>query len=106
MRQMPRGGRPLGARTKLTQKVLEDILADWRDNGPAAIKAMRIEDPAGYCRVVCSTLPKELTVETVNSDLAELTDEELADAIAHIRSLRATPIDQRPMMIEAKKDSE
>ena len=75
-------GRLSGTRNKLTNRVIEDILVDWRDNGPAAIKTMRTEDPSAYVRVVCSILPKELTVENVTSDLS---DDDLDELIASIK---------------------
>ena len=54
------GGRPAGSRNKLCQPVLEDLLADWREGGAAAIKMMRIERPAEYVRVMCSILAQRI----------------------------------------------
>jgi hypothetical protein len=77
-----RGGRPLGSRTKLCKAMLEDLAADWREGGAAAIKMMRIERPAEYVRVMCSILPKELLFENTAT---ELDDDQLAELIGHIR---------------------
>jgi hypothetical protein len=76
------GGRPLGSRTKLCKRLLEDLFADWQEGGVAAIKMMRIENPSGYCKMMASILPKELLFENTAT---ELDDDQLAELIGHIR---------------------
>jgi hypothetical protein len=76
------GGRPFGSRNKLCKEMLEDLAADWREGGAAAIKMMRMERPAEYVRVMCSILPKELLFENTAT---ELDDDQLAELIGHIR---------------------
>ena len=79
----PKGGRKPGSRNKLCRAVLEDLVADWAEGGAAAIKMMRIEQPATYVRVMCSILPKELIFE--NSTITELDDAELDHMITMLR---------------------
>jgi hypothetical protein len=79
----PKGGRKPGSRNKLCRAVLEDLMADWAEGGAAAIKIMRIEQPAAYVRVMCSILPKELILE--NSTITELDDDELDHMISMLR---------------------
>jgi hypothetical protein len=57
-------GRPLGSRTKLCKAMLEDLAADWREGGAAAVKMMRMENPSGYVKMMASILPKELLFES------------------------------------------
>lgn len=78
------GGRPKGARSKLGEAFLEDMLADWEANGPAAIREVREKKPDAYLKVVAMILPKDLNVNINNTD--HLTDEQL---IERIRSLDA-----------------
>jgi hypothetical protein len=78
-----KGGRPLGSRTKLCKRLLEDLFADWQEGGIAALKMMRIERPAEYCRLMASILPKELLFET--GSVTELGDEELDQMITMLR---------------------
>ena len=92
-----RGGRPLGSRTKLCKAMLEDLAADWREGGAAAIKMMRIERPAEYVRVMCSILPKELILE--NSTITELDDAELDHMIEMLRE-RALAVRQEQAALE------
>lgn len=78
------GGRPKGARNKLGEAFLEDMLADWEANGPAAIREVRETKPDAYLKVVASILPKDLNVNFNQTDA--MTDEQL---IERIRSLDA-----------------
>jgi hypothetical protein len=52
-------------------------LADWEQNGPAAIERVRERSPAVYLRIVASLVPKEFTFGGDSNELEELTDEEL-----------------------------
>ena len=72
-------GRPLGSRTRLCRKLLEDLSADWQEHG----RIMRMERPAEYCRMMTSILPKELIFE--NSAVTELDDDELDHMISMLR---------------------
>ena len=78
-----KGGRPLGSRTKLCKRLLEDLFADWQENGATALKIMRMERPAEYCRMMASILPKEMLFET--GSVSELADDELDQMITMLR---------------------
>lgn len=78
------GGRPKGSRNKLGEAFLEDMLADWEANGPAAIREVRETKPDAYLKVVASVLPKDLNVNINQTD--HMTDEQLVE---RIRSLDA-----------------
>lgn len=75
-------GRPKGARNKLGEQFLGDLLEDWETNGKVAIQDMRTKSPADYVKVVAATLPKELNVKV--SELDELTDEQIARQLSSI----------------------
>ncbi len=77
-------GRPKGARSKLGEAFIEDMLADWEANGPAAIREVRETKPDQYLKVIATILPKDLNV-SINST-EHLTDEQL---IERVRSLDA-----------------
>jgi hypothetical protein len=89
------GGRPRGARNRLARKFLEDCLADWQEHGAAAIKIMRREDPARYCLMMATLVPKEL--EITATAVAELDDDTLAKMIENLRAQLAQP-QQVPML--------
>lgn len=75
-------GRPKGARNKLGEEFLQDMLADWSEHGAQAIKDVREEKPDQYLKVVASVLPRELNVKV--SEVDELTDEQLARQLASL----------------------
>jgi hypothetical protein len=56
-------GRPKGARNKLGEAFVKDMLADWEQHGVNAITKLREDRPGDYVKVVASILPKELTGE-------------------------------------------
>lgn len=79
------GGRPKGSRAKLGEAFLDDMYADWQENGIAVIEAVRTDKPDVYLKVVASILPKDVNLNVNTMD--ELTDEQL---IERIRALDAT----------------
>lgn len=81
-------GRPKGARSKLGEKFVSDLLSDWETNGIKAISDMREKSPTDYCKVVAAVIPKEVhhTVE----DYDELSDDQLAEQFAAVAARLAS----------------
>jgi hypothetical protein len=75
-------GRPKGTKNKLCRAMLDDLMAEWLEGGAAAIKIMRIEEPAQYCKMMASILPRELWLDNSTSDLD---DDQLSELIDRIR---------------------
>ena len=75
-------GRPKGARSKLGEEFVQDLLADWKEHGAKVIIDVREDKPDQYLKVVASILPKELNVKV--SELDELTDDQLTSQLAFI----------------------
>jgi hypothetical protein len=80
------GGRPKGARNKLAESFLADVLEEWESHGAVAISDMREKNPGDFVKMVASLLPKEMTLNLTN-DLSELSDDEL---LGQIRELHAS----------------
>lgn len=78
-------GRPKGARNKLGEAFLEDLLVSWESQGPAVIRRVIEEKPEQYLKVVASLMPKDLNVNL--NQAGEMTDDQLID---RIRKLDAT----------------
>ena len=76
-------GKPKGARNKLQEDFLKDILAAWEKSGSEAIDAMIADKPGDFVKVVASLMPKEATLNLRNDDLS---DEELRERIAGLAS--------------------
>lgn len=68
-------GRPHGARSKLSERFLQDMYDNWKENGPTAIEEMRVSKPEIYVKVVASILPKEIGIS--HDVLGGLSAEEL-----------------------------
>lgn len=77
-------GRPKGARVKLGEQFLSDLMDDWGTSGKEAIVKMREKNPGDYVKVVAATLPKELNVKV--SELDDLSDDEIARQLAGLAS--------------------
>jgi hypothetical protein len=56
------GGRKPGARNKLGEAFLEDLRDSWNESGAVALRRCADEDPAAYCRIVASLLPRDLNL--------------------------------------------
>lgn len=80
-------GRPKGSRNKLGEAFIQAMYEDWQKNGEAVIQQVRAEKPDQYLKVVASILPKELHVK--DATLGDLTDDELLELLASVRSLTA-----------------
>lgn len=78
------GGKPTGARNALNAKFLKALSEDFDVGGLEAIQKCREEDPSAYIRALVALQPKELEVVR---GFGDLTDEQLAAAIAAARSL-------------------
>ncbi|MFA5058117.1 MAG: hypothetical protein WC485_08395 [Opitutaceae bacterium] len=61
---------------------------DFVAHGKKVIEKVRWEKPDQYLRVIASILPKELYVKP--TDWSDVTDEELGDIIAALRSIAGT----------------
>src|SRR5262245_60022983 len=94
------GSRPSGARNLLTRKVFEDLLRHWnepcepgpRSKGQAALEIMFREEPAAYCKLIASVLPREIAFENVTS---EMSDDQIDELLIQLR--------QR--VVESRKDA-
>ena len=82
------GGRPPGARSKLSETMLQLLAADVAENGAEVIAQVRKEKPSVWLQCVCSLLPKQLSIEKL-SPLADISDEELQLLEEHLAAARA-----------------
>jgi hypothetical protein len=80
-------GRPKGSRNKLSEALVDDLYAEWQEQGRDAIKKMAEKTPGDFVKVVASLLPKVIGVG--NAPLADLSDEELDRLITYVQVLIA-----------------
>ncbi len=81
-------GRPLGARIKLGLLFVNALCEDFERHGVEALRRVREEEPSTYIRTIASIMPRELEIKR---PLAELSDDELSQAIEVIRLALAFP---------------
>lgn len=68
-------GRPKGARSKLGEAFLKELVADFEQHGADAIIEVRENKPDQYLKVIASILPREIDVgENIASALKESRD--------------------------------
>jgi hypothetical protein len=69
-------GKPLGARNKLAERVLDTFLRDFREHGAAALVRVREERPADYWRIATQLLPNEVLISAMvrTEDQSPLSD--------------------------------
>jgi hypothetical protein len=78
------GGRPKGARNKLTETVVHTLGEDFARHGAAVIEQVRKERPHDYLKVVAAILPRqqENMEMVINKRAEDMTDDELATIAA------------------------
>ena len=87
------GGRPPGARNRLTEVALQALGEHFNLYGAAAIHRVFTEEPGTYLRIVASLLPRSLTVEKI-SPFEHLSDEELTIIEEALRAGRARVVSE------------
>jgi hypothetical protein len=78
------GGRPKGARSKLTTEFFVDFYSTWQEHGADALKKVAENSPRDFVRAAAMLMPKEFEI---TSPLNELSDAELTDLIVAVRTL-------------------
>lgn len=82
------GGKPTGARNRLTRQFLNALADDFEEHGRKAIELAREKDPMGYVKAIGALMPKQIEQ---TQPLDDLNDAELVAGIALLRSRLADP---------------
>lgn len=86
------GGKPVGARNRLTAAFLNALAADFDAHGAAAIKECRETKPEAYIKAIAALCPKEVEVKRPLEDMNA--DELLAAVRALEGFLAARPAEE------------
>ena len=81
------GGKPVGARNRLTAAFLNALAKDFDENGKEAIEQCRLNKPDAYIKAIAALCPKEIEVKR---PLEEMSADELLDAVRALQSFLAT----------------
>src|SRR6516162_6469251 len=79
-------GRPKGSRNKLGEDFLTDTYQQWQQHGSKALETMATSEPAKFCQMVASLLPKEMHIK--DAALEDMSTDEIRDALARIATIR------------------
>jgi hypothetical protein len=82
------GGKPVGARNRITAHFLNALADHFAKHGKKAIELACEEDPVGYLKVIGALMPKQIEV---TRPLEGLTDDELSAIAEQIRSALDSP---------------
>lgn len=83
-------GRPVGARAKLGEAFIAEMLSDFQKHGRDAIERVRVEKPDQYLKVIASLMPREINLRDVTPDTDDLTDDELLERVRALQSSLST----------------
>ena len=84
------GGRPKGARNKLTDLIVSTVTEDFQQHGASALESLRLSDPASYLRLIASVVPRGLILRREQeADFEDLTMVETEEMITKIRRNRS-----------------
>ena len=76
-----RGGEPKPD-ALLSDRFIQDVIADWEEHGAKAIASVRADRPQDYLKLITGLFPKDTTVKV--DALDELTDEQLSARLAAV----------------------
>jgi hypothetical protein len=80
-------GRAKGSRNKFGEDFIAALHDDFTKHGVGVIEKVRIDRPDQYLRVIAAVIPKELQV--TNASLADMSDEDVIELVATLRSFIA-----------------
>jgi hypothetical protein len=96
------GGRPRGARSKLAEEFVRDLLDEWQHEhgGRAALKAVRERDPVQFAKLVAGILPAKIdtTIDLNVGLFAEIRD--FSEAWKWKLAQQTIGADPDPLLIE------
>jgi hypothetical protein len=78
-------GRSRGSRNRLGEQYLADLKDVWETHGRAALIAAASEEPARFCQMYASLLPRQLDVDV------DIVVREAQSALEAYRTLKALP---------------
>jgi hypothetical protein len=79
-------GRPKGARSVLSETFISDLRDCWEKNGADALEICAKTEPATFCKIVASILPRDIQF-TAEIDVTE----RVQDALQAFKILRGLP---------------
>jgi hypothetical protein len=90
-------------RRSFNKDFLLALAADFKKHGAAAIEKVREQQPAAYMKICALLVPREMKLEH-SGGVKDLTDEELEQAIAAIKTMLAAQAGEAAKVIEGEAE--
>jgi hypothetical protein len=90
-------------RIRLNEKFIDALLEDFEKDGIGAIRIMRVEEPARYCAMIASLLPREFEISHDNK-LSELPDHEIDKLIDRLNNVFVERVASSSERVERRED--
>ena len=71
-------GRPIGARQKISEKLLADLAVVWETEGESVLRRLAIEDPGKLAQIAYGLLPRDVFISVEQRTLGNLDPDEWA----------------------------
>jgi hypothetical protein len=97
------GGRPRGARNRLSEVFLENLLSEWERSGQEALRKCATDEPAQFCKIVANLMPAKID-QTLTVDV-DLFQSAQSFHEAWQLAKETLGIDHDPLLIEAKRNN-
>lgn len=96
-------GRPPGRKTRVQFQAafISDIAEAWAELGKGILKIVAKEEPAKFMMACVALMPKQVEAD-IGGPLADLSDDDLAAVLDHVRAQRAKLVEERPVTIDAE----
>lgn len=94
-------GRPVGARSRLSEDLLSDLADAWKQHGAQALNVMAVTEPAKFVSAAISVLPKQSLVD-IDIDV-EMRASNALEAFRLLKNLGAP--ERRRLVIEHGDDA-
>src|SRR5262245_31765946 len=78
-----RAGRPLGSRTKLSEKFISAMHDDFMEYGASVIRIVRVDRPEVYLKIIAQLVPREMHFKSANA-FQGMTNEQVDEIVAAI----------------------
>ena len=97
------GGNAQRTRHIFNKAFLEALAKDFQEGGAQAIAKVRKEQPAAYMKICALLVPKEFKLEHTGG-VKSMTDEELEQAIAVLKTMIAAQAGEAAKVIEGEAE--
>jgi hypothetical protein len=87
-------GRPIGARAKISERLLADLSDVWNEHGASVLQRLAVTDPGKLATIAYGLLPRDIFIKVENTDpLSQLDDEALADLQSLLATIRQAKVE-------------